>query len=345
MSVDLSELTPTSLAAGSRRRSRRRRSGALASYLVMIVVLITLNFLLPRVMPGNPIDGLVARAPVGFTLGEKQRSDIQEYYGLNGSLLSQYRHYLWRLAHGDLGRSISSNTPVSDDLRRAIPWTVLLIASSILLSTAIGIVAGVHSGWRRDRPLDRLLLSALIAVWEFPPYLLGSLMILLFVVKLPWFPLYGSHTPFYDSYSLIERVTDITSHLALPLVVLTASLTAGSYLVMRAGMVNELGADYLLLGRAKGLHQRDLKYRYAARNALLPVVGLTAVELGSAVAANVLIERTFSYPGLGRLLFDSIDQRDYPSIQGVFLVLSVGVVTINMLADVLYRRLDPRTTA
>jgi peptide/nickel transport system permease protein len=128
-------------------------------------------------------------------------------------------------------------------------------------------------------------------------------------------------------------------------VVLTASVAADSYLVMRAGMVSELGSDYLRLGRAKGLRERRLKYRYAARNALLPVVGLTAVELGVAVGADVVIERVFSYPGLGGLLFDSIRQRDYPTIQGVLLVLAVGIVTVNALAEAVYRRLDPRTAA
>jgi peptide/nickel transport system permease protein len=131
----------------------------------------------------------------------------------------------------------------------------------------------------------------------------------------------------------------------LPILVLTAGIAAYTYLLMRAGMVRELGSDYLLLGRAKGLRDRRLKYRYAARNALLPVVTNIVFDLGVAVFANVLVERIFSYPGLGGLMFESIATRDYPSIQGVFLVLSVGVVTVNALADASYRRLDPRTAA
>jgi len=344
MSVDLSDLAPVSVADVGRRRTSKRRRGAFASYLVMVFILITLNFMLPRVMPGDPIDGLIAQGATGFSLGEQTRDSLRKYYQLDGSLFSQYRHYLARLAHGDLGREIGNDAPVRDDLARKLPWTILLIASSMLLSTTIGLIAGVRSGWRRDRPIDRALLTGLIAVWNFPPYLLGSLLLFLFAVKVHWFPLYGGQTPFSELAPL-QRLGDIGHHLVLPLLVLTAGMTATSYLVMRAGMVNELGSDYLLLGRAKGLRQRRLKYRYAARNALLPVVGLTAVEIGSAVAANVFIERTFSYPGLGRLLFDSINSRDYPTIQGVFLILSLGVVTINALGDALYRRLDPRTTA
>lgn len=326
-----------------RRGDGRRRRGAVASYLVMVFALITLNFLVPRAMPGDPIDALLAQGATGFSLGEQSRASLEEYYDLDGSLASQYGNYLSRLLRGDLGRSIVTNAPVTTEIGRRLPWTILLIGSSMLLATAIGLVAGVHSGWRRDRPLDRALLTGLLTVWQFPPYLLGSLLLFVFAVKLGWFPLGGAQTPFSGSFSLVEKVIDIGQHLLLPLVVLTAGLTAVSYLVMRSGMVNELGSDYLLLGRAKGLRPRRLKYRYAARNALLPVVGLTAVEVGSAVVANLLVERVFSYPGLGGLMFGSIGVRDYPTIQGVFLVLSLGVVTVNALADVVYRRLDPRT--
>ncbi len=307
----------------------------------MVFALVTLNFWLPRAMPGDPIDGLLVNGPAGFSLGEAARSSLVSYYDLDGSLVAQYRHYLSRLAHGDLGRSIQTNAPVTTELRRRLPWTLLLTGSSVVLATALGMVAGIHSGWRRDKPVDRALLATMVTVWQFPPYLLGSMALFVFAVRLHWFPVAGAEAQF-SSFGPVRRAVDIGAHLVLPLAVLTAGLTAISYLVMRAGMVNELGADYLLLGRAKGLRPRRLKYAYAARNALLPVVGLTAVELGSAVAANVFVERIFSYPGLGGLLFQSIGLRDYPTIQGVFLVLSLSVVTVNALAEVLYRRLDPR---
>lgn len=333
----------TPSASGPRgRRNWDRRAGAAASYLVMVFALVTLNFLLPRAMPGNPVDALISQGSDYFPLGEQARAKLEEYYGLDGSLATQYGQYLSKLARGDLGRSTITNFPVTREIGRRLPWTLLLIGSSLLLSTAIGLVAGVHSGWRRDKPMDRALLTGLLAVREFPPVLLGSLLLFVFAVKLNWFPLGGAQTPFSGSFSLAEKVLDIGQHLLLPLLVMTVGLAAGTYLVMRAGMVSELGSDYLLLGRAKGLRQRRLKYRYAARNALLPVVSLTALEVGFAVAANVFIERIFSYPGLGGLLFNSIAVRDYPVIQGVFLIISVGTVTINALADVFYRRLDPR---
>lgn len=311
----------------------------------MVFVLVTLNFMLPRAMPGNPIDGLLARGSAGFSLGEQSRASLQEYYGLDGSVASQYRHYLDRLVHGDLGRSIVTNTPVTKEIGRRLPWTILLVGTSIFLATLVGAVAGVQSGWKRDRPADRALMTGLITVWQFPAYLLASILLFVFAVKLGWLPLFGGQTPFSGSFSPIEKLVDIGRHLLLPLVVLTSGLLAWNYLLMRSGMVNELGSDYLLLGRAKGLRPRRLKYRYAARNALLPLVSSVAIDIGSAVAANVFVERVFSYPGLGGLLFGSIGARDYPMIQGVFLVLSLSIVTVNALADMAYRKLDPRTAA
>ncbi|MDQ2826818.1 MAG: ABC transporter permease [Actinomycetota bacterium] len=341
--IDQGGMTVAPRAPTRRPRHWRRRTTALASYLLMVFVLITLNFMLPRAMPGDPIDGLLAQGSAGFSLGEQSRASLQQYYGLDGSLASQYGHYLNRLAHGDLGRSIVTNTPVTGEIGRRLPWAILLIGTSIFVSTLVGAAAGVQSGWKRDRPADRTLMTGLIVVWQFPAYLLATILLLVFAVKLGWLPLFGGQTPFSGSFSPLEKLVDIGRHLFLPLVVLTSGLLAWNYLVMRSGMVNELGSDYLLLGRAKGLRPRRLKYRYAARNALLPLVSSIAIDIGSAVAANVFVERVFSYPGLGNLLFGSIGARDYPTIQGVFLILSLSIVTVNALADVAYRKLDPRT--
>ncbi len=325
--------------------SRRRRwVSAAASYVGLLFVLITLNFALPRLMPGDPVDALIAQSSTNFTFGEQSRASLERYYGLDKPVLRQYGHYLGRLAHGDLGRSIATNAPVSDEIRRRLPWTLLLMGSSIVLATAIGVVAGVHGGWRRGRSVDRALLTGLLTVREFPAFLLASILLFIFAVKLDWLPLFGAETPFAH-YWFGARTVDIAEHLVLPALVLTVGLTAGTYLVMRAGMVNELGADYLVLGRAKGLRERRLKYRYAARNALLPVLSLTALQIGYLVTGDVLIERVFAYPGLGNLIFESIGSRDYPTIQGAFLIVSVSVVTVNALADVLYRHLDPRAAS
>jgi len=343
LEAQLTEENDGSGAALRLPRSRRRWPAVLGGYVLTLFALVTLNFFLPRAMPGKPIDALLAQSSTSFTFGEQSRAALEEYYGLDGSLLSQYGTYLTRLAHGDLGRSISTLAPVREEIGRRLPWTFLLLGSSMLLATTIGLVAGIHSGWRRDRPMDRAMLTGLLALREFPTFLLGSMLLFLFAVKLGWLPLFGAEEPF-GSFSPLGRVVDIARHLVLPLLVLTIGLTVGTYLMMRAGMVSELGSDHLLLGRAKGLRPRRLKYRYAARNALLPVVSLTALQLGFVVTGDVLIERVFAYPGLGSLLVGALGSRDYPVIQGAFLMVSVSVVTVNALTDVLYRRLDPRTS-
>lgn len=314
----------------------------MGSYLAMAYALITLNFLIPRLMPGNPIEGLLGQAPSKFTFGLSTKLALQKYYGLNGSLWSQYLHYLDRLfIHGDLGRSVATNASVWREIRGPLPWTLLLMGTSVALSNLIGIAAGIRSGWRRDRPLDRAMMVGLVAIWQFPPYLLGPLLLFVLAVKLHWFPLAGAQTPF-TSYGFGKNVLDIAHHLALPLVVLVSTLVAWDYLLMRSGMVSELGSDYLTLGRVKGVTERRLKYRYAARNAMLPLVTNAAFDIGAAVLTDIVIEFVFSYPGLGKLLVDSVAARDYPVIQGVFLLLSLGILTANALADYLYTRLDPR---
>lgn len=185
----------------------------------------------------------------------------------------------------------------------------------------------MSAGWRRGRPLDRGLLTAFIAVRNFPSFFLGTILLFVFAVKLGWFPLSGSSTPF-ASEGPLRSVVDALHHLVLPAGVLAAEFATGQFLLMRGEMVAELGSDYLLAGRVKGLPDRVLKYRYAARNALLPVVSLAAVQV-AAVTAAILVETVFAYEGIGRLLFESISFRDYPTLQGCFLLLTLIVVSAN----------------
>ncbi len=342
--MDRPSTPPADLA--SPESGRRRPEVALrsfASYGAMIFVLLTLGFALPRAMPGDPVEALVAQSPGTFLFGEESRNALERYYGLDRPLVDQYRHYLSRLAHGDLGRSLATNAPVRDELARRLPWTLLLVGTATAIAATIGILLGIQAGWRRGRPLDGALLTTLLALQEFPPFLLASMMVFVFSVQLDWLPLFGARTPFGDPATFAAAVVDVGRHLVLPVSVLVIGLTAGTYLVMRAGMVTELGADHVLLARAKGMPERRIKYHHVARNALLPVTSLTALQLGFAVTGAVFVERVFAYPGLGELIFSSIGSRDYPTLQGAFLLTSVSVVTINAAAGAWHRRLDPRT--
>ncbi len=329
--------------APARRRGWRR---PLLSYLVTVFFLVTLNFFLPRAMPGDPITALQLPSTPDYVRDVQTRQALTRYYGLDRPVVEQYGHYLKALVHGDLGVSIQHNAPVAGLLKGRLAWTALLMGSAMALATTLGIVAGLHSGWRRGRPVDRRLLTLFLGTQNFPVFFLASLALLVFAVQLGWVPLAGGRTPFSGSYSVVHQVADIAHHLVLPASVMAVELAGYQYLVMRASMVGELGSDYLVLGRAKGLRERSLKYRYAARNALLPAVSVVALQLSRpAVAGAIFVETVFAYPGLGQLMSSAIAVRDYPTLQGCLLVLSLVVVTANLLADLAYARLDPRTTA
>ena len=321
------------------------RAGAVvASYATTIFVLITLNFAVPRAMPGDPIEAQLSVGSPTYVYDEQARAELAEHYGLDRPLMVQYADYLGGLATGDLGVSIVSRRPVAAVVAEHLPWTLLLMATGATMATVIGVVVGIHSGWRRGRPLDSGLFGFFVVVENVPVYVVATLAVLVLAGGLGWFPLAGAETPF-SSYGPLERVSDVARHIALPASVLALNLAPFQYLLARAGMVGELGSDYLVGGRAKGLAERRLKYRYAARNAMLPVVANTAVTLSAAVTAMVFVERVFAYPGLGSLLVGAIGSRDYPVLQACFLVLALMVVTLNLLADVVSRHLDPRTAA
>ncbi|MPZ67530.1 MAG: ABC transporter permease subunit [Pseudonocardiaceae bacterium] len=332
---------------GAQSATTARKLGSVGSltftYAVTVFILITLNFFLPRALPGDPITSLLESGTPSYVQNDELRAELEEYYGLDRSVLEQYADYLGNLAQGDLGVSIRYNVPIAELVGERLPWTLLLISSAMALAIVVGWISGIHSGWRRGRPVDRGLLSVFLALRSFPVFFLGSIALFVFAVTFDLVPLAGARSLSAADMGPLERVGDIGYHLLLPAVVLASQFAGGHYLLMRAGMVGELGSDHLRGGRAKGLRERRLKYRYAARNALLPVVTVTTLQLGSAVTGSILVETVFAYPGMGRLVFDSIEFRDYPALQACFLILSLFVVTANFLTDLLYRRLDPRT--
>jgi peptide/nickel transport system permease protein len=321
---------------------RRKLWVPIASYLLTVFVLLTFNFALPRLMPGDPIDALLAFGSPDYVADDETRAELAAYYDLDESLPEQYAQYLTGLVRGDLGVSIASNTPVTEELGDRVGWSFLLIASATLISLLIGLPAGVHSGWKRGRRVDRGLLAFFLSVQNVPIFVVAFVALVVFSAQLQIFPLGGATEPFAD-YGGLREVLDIARHLALPALLMGLEFATYQYLVMRSSMVSELGSDYLLGGRAKGLRDRRLKYRYAGRNALLPVVTVVGLQFSVAVTGIVFVERIFSYPGVGAYMFEAVGTRDYPAMQGSFLLLTLTVVTANLVVDLLYRRLDPRT--
>lgn len=332
------EATQVLGAPASRRPSRWVTIG---SYVVTVFILITFNFALPRLMPGDPIDAMMALSAT-TVLNDDTRTALEQYYDLDESLPRQYVTYLNGLARGDLGVSIVSNRPVTEELGKRVGWSLLLLLSASGIAMLIGLPLGIHSGWKRGKGVDRNLLGFFLAIQNLPIFILGSLVFIVFIAKWDLFP-YGSATTPLSDYQGLSEVADIIRHVTLPALLMAFDFVTYEYLVMRSAMVGELGSDYLLAGRAKGLRERRLKYRYAGRNALLPVVTVIGLQFSLAIGAGlIIIEGIFSYPGVGGYMLGAVGTRDYPAMQGAFLVLTVGVVTTNLAVDLLYRRLDPR---
>ena len=319
---------------------RDSRQGRVAQYLLVLVVAITLNFFLPRLMPGNPL-ALLAGVDVGL-MTPQERADVLTRAGLDRPLLTQYLDYWGDLLRGDLGYSYRAKRPISEMLLNALPWTLLLTGAALLVSSVIGIILGAISGWRRAGMLDIGLLWSMIALNSLPSFWLGMLLISLVSVQWGWLPSYGAVTP-ASGYQGWERIVDIAEHAIMPVLTLAVVSLPNVYITMRYSMLGVLGEEFIRTARAKGLRDSSVLFRHVLRNALAPVVTILALRLGYAFGGTVVIETVFSYPGLGRLIYESVGGRDYPVMQAAFLLFTVAVLVSNLLADLLYPLLDPRT--
>ncbi|MCL7452150.1 MAG: ABC transporter permease [Anaerolineae bacterium] len=314
----------------------------ITSYLVTLWVVLTLNFLLPRLLPGDPLAALLDPQSSDYVFDAEVRAALEACYGLDRPLLVQYGAYLRGAVTGDLGQSIRLNEPVGELLTGHLPWTLLLTGSALGLASLVGLLGGAEAAWRRGSAADRLLTAVSVVTSNAPVYFLGMMLLIVFGAELGWFPLAGGRTPFSHYDSIPAATADVVKHLVLPALTLTLSLLGIQFLLVRNNMVAILGEDFMLVARAKGLKPARLKWRHALRNTLLPFVAHLAAQAGLAITGAVFIETLFQYPGMGRLIFEAVGARDYPVIQGVFLLVAIVVLTANLLADWLNTRLDPR---
>jgi peptide/nickel transport system permease protein len=319
-------------------RSIIRRN--LPTYFAALLIMLCLNFILPRMMPGDPLmaiygeEALVAMTP-------ELRTSLLRSFALDKPLWEQFIAYLYQMSRGNLGISYYHSAPTLEVILGRLPWTILLIGSALILSTIFGVLLGIESGWRRGKPLDRSLLSGFMALTGFPDFFLGMVFLLVFGVSLAFFPLSGSVTP-YSGFSGLPLLFDMVRHLILPVSSLTLSHMAGTYLLTRNTMVTVLREPYILSARAKGLSDRVICYRHAGRNSLLPVVTRTGIWLARIITGTIFIEVIFSYPGLGTLTYKALLTRDYAVLQGILLVVAGVVLLANFSLDLLYARIDPR---
>jgi peptide/nickel transport system permease protein len=314
----------------------------LTTYGIAFIIILALNFFLPRLMPGDPLmaiygdEALVAMTP-------DLKAHLIERFALDQSFWQQFGAYIARLFQGDLGWSYYYNAPVLRIILSSLPWTLLVVGTSLILSTVLGIVLGIESGWRRGSKTDRAMLTGLMSLNGFPDFFLGMVLLIVFGVLLGIAPLSGALTP-YSGLSGFALVLDVLKHMALPVAALTLAHLAGGYLLTRNTMITVLKAPFMLTARAKGLSQRVLKYHHAGRNSMLPVLTMTGIWLGRVVTGALFVELVFAYPGVGQLTYQALLARDYPVIQGVFLMVAVSVLLANFTVDLLYPKLDPRVS-
>ena len=317
----------------------------LVFYVLTAIAAITLNFFIPRLMPGNPAEILVSRIRGRVTPQELHAFELQFGLQTRASLPSQYVSYWDGLLHGQLGRSITYfPEPVIDVIRSSLPWTVVLIGAATIISFVVGTLLGIIAAWRRGSALDALI-PATTFFSSVPYFWLALLMIFLFAHEVHLFPSSGSYAIGMTVGFNGSFLASAFYHALLPALTIVASSLAGWLLGMRNMMVTTMSEDYVTVAEAKGLTDRRVMLAYAARNALLPNIAGFALSLGFVVSGALLVEIVFSYPGIGYALFQAVTNEDYPLMQGVFLVITLAVLIANLLADACYAFLDPRVRA
>lgn len=312
-------------------------------YLVTAWAALTINFALPRLIPGNPVQAALDKLQGSLSPGVEKALAAQFGLDTKASLLSQYGHYWSQLFHGNLGVSTSEYpTTVNTIISHALPWTIALVGISSVISFTLGTLLGILIAWRRGGRLDSLLpISTFLSA--VPYFWLGLILVTVFGVTLHWLPFfqgYGQGVTIGFNWSFISSAI---YHGILPAITIILSSIAGWMVGMRNMMVTTMSEDYVMVAQAKGLSNRRVMFTYAARNAILPNLAGFALQLGFVVAGSLLTEIIFSYPGIGVTLLNAVTSNDYPLMQGIFLVITLVVLVANFAADLLYVLLDPRT--
>jgi peptide/nickel transport system permease protein len=318
----------------------------LSIYLLAIWAAITLNFFLPRLAPGNPAEVVFQRLQQHGAASPDTLHALEAEFGINttDSLWVQYLKYLNNLVHGQLGVSITYfPTNVSDVISQNIPWTLVLLSVSVLISFLLGSLTGVFMAWKRGSAFDTILSSLMTFFYSILYPWLALMAVYFLGFSLGWFP-------FSDAYAVgtvvpgwsLDFILSAAYHAILPALTIVVSTIAGWMLTMRNSMITTLSEDYVQMARAKGLTSRRVMFAYAARNAILPSVTGFAIALGTVVGGQLLVEIVFSYPGIGYALYQGITNQDYALADGILLLVILATVFMNLIVDLLYTVLDPR---
>ena len=311
----------------------------LAHMVFVLWAIATLLFLMFRLLPGDPT---LAYIDPAFT--EDQRRLIQHQFGLDAPLSQQYLLFLGNILHGELGLSFRQRLPVLDLVLSTLPNTLLLTMAALVVAYTFGTLFGALLAWKRGSAFEAASIPLVLATRAAPEFWVGMVLLAVFAFGLGWFPSGGATSPGATFPSTWARIfsADFARHLVLPALTLAIYLQGLPVLLMRSNMMEVMNEEFVTMARMKGLPERDILLRHAARNALLPVVTAFALGFGASVGGNVVIETVFSWPGLGRMLVDAVTSSDYPLAQGAFLIIAAVLVGMNFVADLLYGLLDPR---
>jgi peptide/nickel transport system permease protein len=317
-----------------------RRFGQAALTIFLIVIL---NFILFRAMPGSP-ERILARNP---NVSPEAIQQIRERWGIDKPLIpDQLIAYIGATFRGDLGNSFAEQgRPVTEVVGSRVGPTLLLFGLGEILAIVIGLALGAYAGWRRGGPLDLVGNGVSLILYSMPYFLLGMILLLIFASTLHWFPSFGMTTLGVTHDSPIAYIADVSAHLVLPVATVALGLIGQYSILMRSSIIETMSDEYITTARAKGITDSRILRSHALPNAMLPTVSLIAINLGYVVAGAITVEVVFNWPGLGTLTVDALKSRDYAVLQGIFLVLSISVVFANLGADMIYGRLDPRVRA
>lgn len=309
--------------------------------LFVLWAVVTILFLMFRLMPGNPLAAYINEA-----LDEAEQQMILRQFGLDRPLWEQYLIYLGNLLRGELGLSFHQKAPVWDIVLSVLPNTLMLTVTGVIIAYLFGIVAGAFLAWKRGTWIEGTAIPVILGTRAAPEFWVGMVLLAIFSFNLGWLPAGGANSAgaFFDSEGQRLLSLDFIAHLALPAITMALYLQGLPLLLMRSTMLEIMHEDFVTMARMKGLSQWRIVVQHAARNALLPVVTAFALGLGATISNNVVVEVVFSWPGLGRLLVSAVSSSDYPLAQGAFLLIALVLITMNLIADLLYSVLDPRVS-
>jgi len=317
----------------------RHAASRLLQALGLVIAVVVLNFVLVHAAPGDPVE-TIAGASGGMS--PELMAQLRTQYGLDKSLPVQLAVYLGKVARGDLGYSYFFNLPVTQMIAERVPATLLLVLSSVLLAFFAGTALGVLSSRKPNGWLSQFITVLSLVGFAAPVFWLGIMLVILLASVFPILPVAGMRSIDSTGTGGFADMLDVAQHLVLPTLTLSLVYLAQYSRLARSSMLDVLGSDFIRTARAKGLADRVVLYKHALRNALLPVVTVLGLQFGNVLAGAILVETVFNWPGLGRLAFESVLRRDYPTILGVLLFSSVVVVVMNQLTDLCYRFIDPR---